>query len=95
MIYRNKITPDKATTKMSMGGLFHYLPQTPYKVVDKFRYTLLAGETVYSLAVRIFGENQSYFWTIIADLNPLMPVETWKSGDVIWLPKQIVEKRNG
>ena len=72
----------------------HFLPQRPYKVLKKRKHVLRQGDTIYKIASELFGEESSYFWTIIADLNPLKRVEDWRVGDTVYLPVEIVDKRD-
>lgn len=61
-------------------------------VVTKYQYTLQYGETMYSLARKLFGDTRQYMWTIIADINePRLP-DDWSAGEVVWLPEIIVQE---
>ena len=74
-----------------LGGLVpHYAVKDPSVTLEWYEYILQVNETLYTVAERLFGKNLEYMWTYIADNNPPRPVDDWRVGDVIRLPKIII-----
>lgn len=72
------------------GRLTHFKYRDRVIVTKSYKYTLLFGDTVYSITEDIFGKDKEYLWYIIADINLLRHPDTWEMGDVINLPEIIV-----
>lgn len=72
------------------GKTQHYPIKSPSVTWKWYDYTLMAHETLYTVAARIFGANLEYMWTLIADNNPPRHPDEWNAGDVIRLPKIII-----
>lgn len=94
MISADYLSEGSEVTMYTDGGAPHYHIQPRYKVLQSVDYVLKLGDTIYTLARDIFGENKDMLWTIIADLNPHKRVEEWEVGDRILLPTEVVERRN-
>jgi hypothetical protein len=51
--------------------------------------TLMAGEDLYDLAIRIFGEGNEDLWYVLAESNPLRDPTDYKAGDVVRVPRVV------
>lgn len=81
----------KNTLNQLLGGnVSHYPIKNPSVTLEWYNYTMLAGETLYTVAERIFGEDLEHLWTYIADNNPPRFPDDWHTGDIVRLPKVIV-----
>ena len=74
------------------GKRSHFLQKERAIVIDKYAYILNYGDDMYSLAARIFGKENQYLWTIIADINELREPTDWEVGETIYLPLLIVNE---
>jgi hypothetical protein len=82
----------KNTVKRYGSGKVNHYPRRPLAVVVTTRdYTVQHGDTYYSLASRLFGEERQYMWTIIGDLNPPMYPDELTAGATIKLPVVVVQ----
>ena len=72
------------------GKVQHYPIKDPSVTIEWYEYIIMANETLYSIAARIFGRNLEYMWTYIADNNPPRLPDDWNPGDIIRLPKIII-----
>lgn len=72
------------------GKVAHYPAKDPSVTLEWYDYILMAGETLYTVASRIFGENLEYLWTHIADNNSLRHPDDWRAGDIVHLPRIII-----
>lgn len=72
------------------GKSLHYLRRRPTVVLEKYAYTMKEGETLYHVAVQVFGEENMHLWTIIGEMNQLRQPDEWLPGDSIWLPSVIL-----
>lgn len=70
--------------------VLHFPAKDKSVSVEWREYVLTEGETLYSLAAKLFGKNLDYMWTYIADNNPLIHPDAWQSGDIIKLPQVII-----
>lgn len=61
-------------------------------VLTSYPYVIKYGDTMYSLAKLLFGEENEYLWTVIADINPLRYPDEWEPGETILLPELIVQE---
>lgn len=73
------------------GKVKHYPIKNPSVTLESYNYILKKGETLYSIAERLFGKNLDYLWTYIADNNPLKHPDDWHEGDIIRLPRVIIK----
>jgi len=73
------------------GKAKHYSVRPPTTVVKKYPYFLKRGDTMYSLAEKVFGKDQQHLWYIIADCNSLREIDSWEENDVVYLPELIVK----
>lgn len=83
---------DKGNQKqLFLGGLRpHFLHKERTIVIGFYDYELQFGETVFDLALKIFGEGNSRYWTVISDTNKLIFVDDWKATMTIQLPQQVI-----
>lgn len=86
------ISPDfYKKANLVTNSKYKYFPQKdPTFGVSSYPYVLREGETVVSVAERIFGNNTG-LWTVLADLNAPRRFEDWLPGDTIILPTSVVE----
>lgn len=74
-----------------LGGKVPHYPIKGHSVtINWYPYILHAGETLYSVAKKLFGNDLEYMWTLIADNNALRHPDEWCAGDTIKLPRVIV-----
>ena len=89
--YTKDSNNDSNVQQIYLGGLRrHYLHKDRSVVLSTYTRELSFGESAYSLAKEIFGEENQYLWTIISDINILRFPEDWEAGDVLLLPEIIV-----
>lgn len=93
MINAHFYTAD-SLTPIYTGKTFCYPIKDRWKVLEWREYEVVEGDTMYSLAARLFGENQEYQWVIIADINPLRLPDELVPGEIIKLPSLIVSEVN-
>lgn len=92
MISKSFYTPDNLITLYGAGTVGHYPIKPYYEVLEKRPYIVQSGDTVYSLAAKIFGAEGEHNWPIIADINYLrLPDEELQPGETIWLPVIILK----
>ena len=72
------------------GKVKHFPVKDPSITLEWYDYTIKQGETLYSIAERVFGKNLGYMWTYIADNNPIRYPDEYSPGDIIRLPKIII-----
>jgi len=88
-LYYNK----KTAVRKLFGNSQHYAPKSKTIVLRTYPYIIEDGDTLYSLAIQIFGEDNEYLWTIISDSNPHRHPDDWKTGDTILLPEQVIHDK--
>lgn len=77
--------------KVFLHGLRrHYLHKERTVVVGSYDYVLQHGETIFELTEKVFGKGNTRYWTILADLNKLIPVDDWSAGMTIKLPERVI-----
>lgn len=80
------------TQKTYLGGkVRHYMLKNRAVVLKKYPYVIKEGETIYSIAYKVFDSFGIHNWTIITDINQLRPISEWKAGDLIYLPEIILK----
>lgn len=72
------------------GKVQHYPIKDASVTLEWYEYVVKAGETLYSIAAKVFGSTMMQNWTYIADNNPLRNPDDWRMGDVLRLPKVII-----
>jgi hypothetical protein len=72
------------------GKVSHYPIKDASVTYSWYEYIVKDGETLYSIAERIFGEGLEHLWTLIADNNPPRMPDDWQAGDVLKLPRIII-----
>ena len=77
-------------TALGEGQPQHYPVKNPSVTWSWYDYVIVAHETIYTIAARIFGQDLEYMWTLIADNNPPRHPDEWRPGDIIRLPKIII-----
>jgi uncharacterized repeat protein (TIGR01451 family) len=81
---------NKSTLKVDDKGKKSFpIKELAYSVVS-YPYVLQEGDTLYSLAEKMFGNNTS-LWTVLADTNKARRFQDWQPGDTIMLPVSVVE----
>lgn len=84
---------DRNKVSKIFGGVRPHFPIRPRAIVTKtYPYVLSAGEDMYSLACKLFGETNEHLWTILADVNPLRDPTDWTEGETINIPEVIVSE---
>lgn len=91
MISPNFYTKNNLVLKFLEGKISHYPVKDKSITTEWYVHTIRANENIYSLAVKIFGDNMGHLWTYIADNNPPRLPDDWNAGDVIRLPKIILK----
>ena len=82
----------KRKNLVTIKGKAPYYPQRlPTIVPTTQSYQVQFGDTYYSIARRLFGEDRQHLWTIIADINPPTYPDELEVGRTILLPKSIVQ----
>jgi hypothetical protein len=72
------------------GKIQHYLRRSPTVVLQSFPFILQRGDDMYTLAIRLFGDDQEQLWPIVAGINDLREPDEWFPGDVVNIPKVIL-----
>nr|DAX61510.1 MAG TPA: Lysin motif [Caudoviricetes sp.] len=72
------------------GKVQHYPIKDASVTLEWYEYVVKAGETLYSIAAKVFGSTMMQNWTYIADNNPPRNPDDWRMGDVLRLPKVII-----
>ena len=91
MISKNFYKQSKLVNEFLGGRLQHYPIKEPTTVLTTREYTVQSGDTMYSLARTIFGDDFEYNWTIISDINFLRMPDELQAGEVIKLPIIILD----
>jgi len=73
------------------NGLQHYLVKPATVSLTSYPYEVQSGDTMYSLAKRIFGVDGEHNWTIISDLNYTRRPDELVAGEIIKLPLIILD----
>lgn len=90
MISPNFYDKSKAVKLYLNGKIRHYLLKERSVTLKSYPYVVRDGETYYSIALRVFGEEGMRHWTIIGDLNSLRQPEELRAGETIRLPEIIL-----
>lgn len=90
MIYPNFYRKENLEKSYFGGKAFHFPLRQRFVIVGQYRYTLREGEDLLLLAQKVFGAGYSYFWTIIAEINPTKSPDEWHAGEIVLLPKIVV-----
>jgi LysM repeat protein len=85
---------DKLIQKYLNQKVKHYPRKDRTTVLEKRPYVVKSGDTYYSIAAKLFGEDGEYNWTIIADINYLRKPDELQVGETIWLPKVVLGETN-
>lgn len=85
-------TKDRVLTAYLQKKMQHYMRKDRAVVLEKRPYTVQSGDTMYNLAVGLFGVDGEFNWTIIADINYLRKPDDLQPGEVIWLPQVIISE---
>ena len=72
------------------GKVQHYPIKDASVTLEWYEYVVKAGETLYSIAAKVFGSTMMQNWAYIADNNPPRNPDDWRMGDVLRLPKVII-----
>jgi len=90
MISKNYYT-DNNLNSLFGNGLQHYLVKPATTVISSYPYEVQAGDTMYSLAKRLFGASGEHNWTIISDINYTRLPDELIPGEEIQLPLIILD----
>ena len=90
MISKSFYTKKNVVHQYLDGKVPHYPTKNPSVTLEWYEYILHAGETLYSVAQRLFGKDLGYMWTLLADNNALRHPDDWRAGDIIRLPRIII-----
>ena len=74
------------------GVRVHYGNKERYIIIRWYDHPIAYGEDMYSLARKIFGDENEYLWPVIADLNPLRDPTDWEVGDIVKIPEVILSE---
>lgn len=77
-------------SKLFGYGLQHYLIKDATLSISTYTYEVQSGDTMYSLAKRLF-QGAEYNWTIIADLNYTRRPDELVPGETILLPLIVLD----
>ena len=78
-------TEANQVTSSRSGGRPYYPPRPPVVVVEGRKHILQMGETPYSLALDVFGDES--LWYLIAEANPPRDPMGWEVGEEITVPE--------
>lgn len=92
MISRHFYKENQLISAFLGGTVQHYPIKERYIVVSTYDYEVQAFDTMYSLAKRLFGDDQEFQWVIIADINFLREPDDLQPGETIKLPKVILSE---
>lgn len=92
MINPNFYSVNNAVYQYFGGKVLHYPVREKATVVGTYEYTLSFGENMYTLASKLFGEDREFLWTILAEINELREPDDWEAGEVVKLPKVIINE---
>jgi hypothetical protein len=94
MISPSYYVPDNLVQLYRGGRVRHFL-QKPRTVTVSSREAILNfGDTLTSKAAELFGPENEFFWTIIADGMPVRYPDNYQAGDVIRLPRIVLNDYN-
>jgi nucleoid-associated protein YgaU len=82
---------DTLIKKFLGGKVRHYPIRESAVVLSSYPYTVQYGDTMYTIAKKIFGADFEYLWTIIADINYIREPDDLQPGEVIKLPIVILD----
>jgi hypothetical protein len=86
------INPDYYKAANLVKGKVKNYPLKPKSVVtETIDYAVQFGDNYYSLAKKIFGFEGQHHWTIISDINPPRMPDSLLVGEIIKLPKTIIQ----
>lgn len=79
------------TAQLYLGGrIRHYLHKRRTVTVESRTVVLNYGETLYSKAAELFGDENEAYWSILADNMPVRHPDLWGAGDEIRLPRTVL-----
>ena len=91
MISQNFYTKSNLISQFLGGKVLHYPVKNPSITLEWYEYSMGSYETIYTIAVKLFGNELGHLWTYIADNNPPRQPDDWTTGDIIRLPKVIIK----
>jgi hypothetical protein len=77
-------------SKLFGYGLQHYTIKEATTIISSYEYVVEAGDTMYTLAKRLFNGSEQY-WTIISDLNYTRRPDDLVIGETIKLPILVLD----
>lgn len=90
MINPTFYNPKRAKAIYLDGKIKHYLRKPPTVTLQSRLYTVKERDTMHLLGLKVFGDENMYFWTIIADNNQIRQPDGWRPGEQINLPLVIL-----
>ena len=84
--------PNNLVKQFFGGKVQHYPLKEKAIVLSTWDYIVKQGDTMYTLAATIFGEDKQFHWTIISDINYLRQPYDLEVGETIKLPIVITFK---
>jgi len=92
MIHPLYYTKNRAVKTFFSKKISHFARKERTVVLETIPYVVSANDDIYSIARDIFGEKGEYNWTIISDINGNRKPDDLQVGEVILLPKVILEE---
>lgn len=81
------------TVNVYLGGKRpHFLQKERTVIAKSYEYRMMYGDNMYTLARKLFGDQNESFWIILGDMNELRDPLDWEEGEVIKLPELIVSE---
>ena len=82
----------KNLVRQYLGGkVYHYPIKDKSITLQDYNYRFVGGDTVYSVALKTFGDGLDYLWPFLTDNNSLRHQDDWTMGDFFRLPKLILK----
>lgn len=93
MINPNFYIKDNLVSRFSFTSLRHYPKKSLSLSIEYSYHEVVQGEDLYSIAKIYFGNFGERYWTTIADLNMLIRPGNLTTGQIIKIPKNLVEPK--
>jgi hypothetical protein len=93
MISPQFYTKENRVKSFSFSKLKHYPRKNLSFAVGYTLHEVKDGEDLYSIAGYYFGEFGERYWTTIADVNDLSKPDWLNTGQVIKIPRAVVEDK--
>lgn len=86
MINKDYYNNSNQVSRYLNGKVKHYNIKEPSKTLTWYNYHIKKGETIFTIAEKIFGKGLTHLWTYIADNNIPRNPGDWGEDDIIRLP---------